>query len=258
MSAVFQLRSARAGGAVGRADPLDHLRAVAADRRRRAARARRAGHRRARPRLPRPAGPRRRVRDARRDCHDARLRAAAREMLALARMACDVPDGIDDAPVFAAIRSLLDIFDELSAAEPDNRRRLAFLILAASVARTPDVPVPPVCRVAGSSGARVALPDEAQAGERQQVVDLVDRLAGERDDHAGRGRRWRSPGVLAQLVAQPADDPLDLARRSRRRSRCGWRRPSTCRSAPAARRARPWAASRRARRAPRARSRRPG
>jgi predicted TIM-barrel fold metal-dependent hydrolase len=66
------------------------------------------------------------------------------EMLALARMACDVPDGIDDAPVFAAVRSLLDIFDELSTAEPDNRRRLAFLILAASVARTPDVPVPPV------------------------------------------------------------------------------------------------------------------
>jgi hypothetical protein len=66
------------------------------------------------------------------------------EMLALARMACDVPDGIDDAPVFAALRSLLDCFDEITAVEPDNRRRLAFLILAASVARTPDVPVPPV------------------------------------------------------------------------------------------------------------------
>ena len=66
------------------------------------------------------------------------------EMLALARMACEVPDGLDDAPVFAAIRSLLDAFDELTAAEPKNRRRLAFLILAASVARTPDVPVPPV------------------------------------------------------------------------------------------------------------------
>jgi predicted TIM-barrel fold metal-dependent hydrolase len=64
------------------------------------------------------------------------------EMLALARMACDIPGGLDDAPVFASIRSLLDAFDEISAAEPDNRRRLAFLILAASVARTPDVPVP--------------------------------------------------------------------------------------------------------------------
>jgi hypothetical protein len=64
------------------------------------------------------------------------------EMLALARLACDVPEGIDDAPLFAAIRDLLDAFDELSAAEPENRRRLAVLILAANVARTPDVPVP--------------------------------------------------------------------------------------------------------------------
>jgi uncharacterized protein len=66
------------------------------------------------------------------------------EMLALARLACDVPDDIDDAPIFAVILRLLDTFDELQAAEPDNRRRLAFLILAASVARTPDVPVPAV------------------------------------------------------------------------------------------------------------------
>ena len=66
------------------------------------------------------------------------------EMLALARMACDVPDGIDDAPVFETVRGLLDTFDEVSMAEPDNRRRLVFLILAASVARTPDVPVPAI------------------------------------------------------------------------------------------------------------------
>jgi len=64
------------------------------------------------------------------------------EMLALARLACDVPDEIDDAPVFAAIRRLLDTFEELRAAEPADRRSLAFLILAAIVARTPDVPVP--------------------------------------------------------------------------------------------------------------------
>ncbi len=64
------------------------------------------------------------------------------EMLALARMACDVPDGVDDAPVFEALRVLLDTFAEVSVSEPDNRRRLVFLILAASVARTPDVPVP--------------------------------------------------------------------------------------------------------------------
>ncbi|HEY3729253.1 MAG TPA: amidohydrolase family protein [Solirubrobacteraceae bacterium] len=64
------------------------------------------------------------------------------EMLALARLACDVPDDIDDAPVFAVIRDLLDAFDELRAEDPDDRRALAFLILAAIVARTPDVPVP--------------------------------------------------------------------------------------------------------------------
>jgi hypothetical protein len=64
------------------------------------------------------------------------------EMLALARLSCDVPDGIDDAPVFAAVRALLDIFEEIQATDPTNRRRLAFLILAANVARTPDVPVP--------------------------------------------------------------------------------------------------------------------
>jgi predicted TIM-barrel fold metal-dependent hydrolase len=66
----------------------------------------------------------------------------APEMLALARMACDVPDDIDDAPVFAVIRDLLDAFDQLYAEDPDDRRHLAFLILAAIVARTPDVPVP--------------------------------------------------------------------------------------------------------------------
>jgi hypothetical protein len=67
---------------------------------------------------------------------------AATEMLALARLACDVPDEVDDAPVFAAIRSLLDAHDQLLAAFPDDRRRLAPLILASTVARTPDVPLP--------------------------------------------------------------------------------------------------------------------
>jgi predicted TIM-barrel fold metal-dependent hydrolase len=64
------------------------------------------------------------------------------EMLALARLACDVPDEIDDAPIFAAIRGLIDAYDEFTAAAPNDRRRVVFLILAATVARTPDVPVP--------------------------------------------------------------------------------------------------------------------
>jgi uncharacterized protein len=65
------------------------------------------------------------------------------EMLALARLACDVPDDIDDAPVFAAIRGLLDDYEAFAAEHPDERRRITFLILAATVARTPDVPIPP-------------------------------------------------------------------------------------------------------------------
>jgi hypothetical protein len=64
------------------------------------------------------------------------------EMLALARMACDVPDELDEAPLFAAIRALLDAFDALTAQDPEDRRRLAFLMLASAVARTPDVPLP--------------------------------------------------------------------------------------------------------------------
>ena len=69
---------------------------------------------------------------------------AGLELLALARLGCDVPDEIDDAPVFSSIRSLLDVFDELNAAaaQPHDRSRLAPLIMASTVARTPDVPLP--------------------------------------------------------------------------------------------------------------------
>jgi predicted TIM-barrel fold metal-dependent hydrolase len=66
------------------------------------------------------------------------------EPLALARLACDVPDEIDDAPVFAAIRSLLDAFDKAQIEDPNDRRRLTFLMMASAAARTPDVPVPAV------------------------------------------------------------------------------------------------------------------
>ena len=66
------------------------------------------------------------------------------EMVALARLACDVPDEVDDAPVFTAVRWLLDRYDEYSADYPDDRRRLTFLIMAVTVARTPDVAIPPL------------------------------------------------------------------------------------------------------------------
>jgi uncharacterized protein len=64
------------------------------------------------------------------------------EMFALARLACDVPDEIDDAPAFAAIRDLMDTYDRLTELDGTDRRRFAFLVLAATVARTPEVPVP--------------------------------------------------------------------------------------------------------------------
>jgi predicted TIM-barrel fold metal-dependent hydrolase len=67
---------------------------------------------------------------------------AGAEMLALARLACDVPEEIDDAPIFAAILGLLDAHDQLREANPNDRRRIGPLILAATAARTPDVPVP--------------------------------------------------------------------------------------------------------------------
>jgi hypothetical protein len=62
------------------------------------------------------------------------------EMIALARLACDVPADVDDAPVFAAILRLLDAYEE--AAAPDDRSAMTLLILALVAARTPDVPVP--------------------------------------------------------------------------------------------------------------------
>jgi hypothetical protein len=64
------------------------------------------------------------------------------EMLALARLACNVPDDVDDAPVAAAVAGVLDAYEELAAADPEGRRPRALLMLASSIAQTPDVPVP--------------------------------------------------------------------------------------------------------------------
>jgi predicted TIM-barrel fold metal-dependent hydrolase len=67
------------------------------------------------------------------------------EMLALARLALDVPDSIDDAPVFTVLRRLFDTFEEAAAAaDPEDRGPMRLLILAAVVARTPDVPLPAI------------------------------------------------------------------------------------------------------------------
>jgi hypothetical protein len=69
------------------------------------------------------------------------------EMLALARLACDVPGEIDDAPVFEAIRALLDAYEAVRANDAEARAGAAFLILAVTVARTPEVPIPDLASV---------------------------------------------------------------------------------------------------------------
>jgi hypothetical protein len=68
------------------------------------------------------------------------------EMISLARLACEVPDEIDDAPIFAAIRRLLDAYDQALVAAPNSRESSLPLMLATSVARSPDVPLPAFSR----------------------------------------------------------------------------------------------------------------
>jgi uncharacterized protein len=82
--------------------------------------------------------------------------ADAGELIALARLACDVPEEIDDAPVFEAIRRLLDGYEAYTFEHPEDRRRLTFLILACTVARTPEVPLPALDSLSSGSGARSA------------------------------------------------------------------------------------------------------
>jgi predicted TIM-barrel fold metal-dependent hydrolase len=64
------------------------------------------------------------------------------EMVALAELACDVPDEIDDAPIFAAIKKVLASYGVARAAAPDDRSSRSLLQLAAAIAMTPDVPIP--------------------------------------------------------------------------------------------------------------------
>src|SRR3954447_10495752 len=56
----------------------------------------------------------------------------------------------------------------------------------------------------------VALMDDPQPLEGQQIVHRIDALA-ERHDHVGQAARGDHGGLLPHLRAQPADDPVDLA-----------------------------------------------
>jgi uncharacterized protein len=64
------------------------------------------------------------------------------EMVALAELACDVPEEIDDAPIFAAIKKLLSAYAIARAAAPEDRAPRSLLQIAAAVAMSPDVPIP--------------------------------------------------------------------------------------------------------------------
>ena len=69
----------------------------------------------------------------------------------------------------------------------------------------------------------VALPDQPQADQRQQVVDVVDRLANERDDGLRQPARRDDTGGT-KLAAQASHDPLHLAGLCQRQGRLCERR----------------------------------
>ena len=68
------------------------------------------------------------------------------ESLALARLACDVDSDVPHGPVFESIVSLLDAHAAYEAGGDGRPRRLApgvhLIVIAAALARTPDVPLP--------------------------------------------------------------------------------------------------------------------
>jgi uncharacterized protein len=68
------------------------------------------------------------------------------ESLALARLACDVGEDVPHAPVYDSILSLLDAREAYEPQGDGRPRRLApgvhFIVVAAALARTPDVPLP--------------------------------------------------------------------------------------------------------------------
>ena len=69
----------------------------------------------------------------------------AEEPVALARLACAVGEDGPHTTVFSAVLGLLDSYEALLAPPPPGRKypvATQLLVAAASVARTPDVPLP--------------------------------------------------------------------------------------------------------------------
>jgi predicted TIM-barrel fold metal-dependent hydrolase len=65
------------------------------------------------------------------------------EPLALARLACDVPDEVAEAPVLRVVAQLIEEAETFRAAAPDEPRAILMTAMpAATLAGTPNVPVP--------------------------------------------------------------------------------------------------------------------
>ena len=252
------------GRALARAGPLDRLRAGAADRRRRAAAGRRAR------RSASASAPRTCCSTASSEFLMLGALATMRggdgaEMLALARLGLRRPRrdrrraGVRRDP-----RAARRLRRASTAADPETAAGCAFLILAATVARTPDVPVRPralACeRTWQLAVSRYMLRSQISRSpvsvSRSSTSSIVSRTNGTSTPRQAAGRDHARVG--AELCAQPPDDPVDLAgepvhdpaadrvdcRLADQRARL--------------RRARPSAAWRRGRTARRSRSRRPG
>jgi uncharacterized protein len=73
------------------------------------------------------------------------VQASAEEPVALARLACEVGEDGPHAALLSAVLELLDAYDELLAPPPPGQKfplASKLLVAAASIARTPDVPLP--------------------------------------------------------------------------------------------------------------------
>ena len=99
--------------------------------------------------------------------------------------------------------------DRSSIHRTDVSAYVAVNVRSVGHARQPDRRRGPVCDGCYESAA-VSFPDQLQAGQGQEVVHLVD-LVAEGDDRGRVAARGDRGGLLAELLAQAAEDAVDLA-----------------------------------------------
>ena len=110
------------------------------------------------PGLPRPLDPllERTVSHLAQACARTFVRGDAEEPVALARLACAVGEDGPHTALFSAVLGLLDAYDALLAPPPPGQKfpvASKLLVAAASIARTPDVPLPDSVSRAPAGGA---------------------------------------------------------------------------------------------------------